>query len=212
MVDFKEKERYGFQDLLEIMEILRGEDGCPWDREQTHKSIRRNFIEEVYEACEAIDNDDPVLLCEELGDVLQQVVFHAQIETEKGGFTLLENESVAVPELGICFAGAADVIFGQPDIEGLWAEGLYRVLLVHEPDYALEVTDVPLQLSGHSHGGQVYLPLIGAPHVPLGAQTYLRGRYDKADGGVVYVNRGIGMSILPYRFGSVPELTIVEIQ
>lgn len=131
---------------------------------------------------------------------------------EKGGFTLLENESVAVPELGICFAGAADVIFGQPDIEGLWAEGLYRVLLVHEPDYALEVTDVPLQLSGHSHGGQVYLPLIGAPHVPLGAQTYLRGRYDKADGGVVYVNRGIGMSILPYRFGSVPELTIVEIQ
>ena len=71
---------------------------------------------------------------------------------------------------------------------------------------------MPLQLSGHSHGGQVYLPLIGAPHVPMGAQTYLRGQYDKADGGVVYVNRGIGMSILPYRFGSVPELTIVEIQ
>ncbi len=50
MIDFKDKERYGFEDLLRIMEILRGENGCPWDREQTHKSIRRNFIEEVYEA------------------------------------------------------------------------------------------------------------------------------------------------------------------
>ena len=88
MVDFKEKERYGFQDLLEIMEILRGEDGCPWDREQTHKSIRRNFIEEVYEACEAIDNDDPVLLCEELGDVLQQVVFHAHLSKCEGAFDI----------------------------------------------------------------------------------------------------------------------------
>ena len=68
---------------------------------------------------------------------------------EKGGFVLLENESFAADKLGICFAGAADVIFGQPDISALWADGLYRVLLVHEPDYALEVTDVPLQLSGH---------------------------------------------------------------
>ena len=70
--------------LLEVMNTLRRE--CPWDREQTHKSIRRNFIEEVYEACEAIDNDDPVLLCEELGDVLQQIVFHSHVSKCEGAF------------------------------------------------------------------------------------------------------------------------------
>ena len=58
----------------------------------------------------------------------------------------------------------------------------------------------------------MYLPIIGAPHVPQGADAFLRGMYDKADGGRVYVNRGIGMSIVPFRFGSVPELTVVEIR
>lgn len=81
------KERYDFQDLNDIMQILRSENGCPWDREQTHKSIRNCMIEEAYEAVEAIDNDDPVLLREELGDVLFQVVFHARLEEEKGVFT-----------------------------------------------------------------------------------------------------------------------------
>ena len=88
MIDFTFKEKYGFEDLLHIMEILRAPDGCMWDREQDHHSIRRNFIEETYEAVEAIDNDDPVLLREELGDVLLQVVFHAQMEKEKGVFDI----------------------------------------------------------------------------------------------------------------------------
>ena len=74
------------QDLLQIMEILRSENGCPWDREQTHESIRGNFIEETYEAVEAIDKKDPVLLREELGDVLLQVVFHARMEEEVNSF------------------------------------------------------------------------------------------------------------------------------
>ena len=69
------------------MEILRSESGCPWDREQNHKSIRKDFIEEVYEAVEAIDIDDTELLKEELGDVLLQVVFHSQIESENNSFT-----------------------------------------------------------------------------------------------------------------------------
>ncbi|MGI5893439.1 MAG: nucleoside triphosphate pyrophosphohydrolase [Candidatus Merdivicinus sp.] len=73
-------------DLLKIMEILRGENGCPWDREQTHQTIRGNFIEETYEAVEAIDKQDSVLLREELGDVLLQVVFHARMEEEAGSF------------------------------------------------------------------------------------------------------------------------------
>ena len=80
-------EKYTMEELLEIMEILRSPNGCPWDREQTHKDIRRNMIEEAYEACEAIDLDDKTLLCEELGDVLMQVVFHAQMEKEAGVFT-----------------------------------------------------------------------------------------------------------------------------
>ena len=88
MVDFNFKEKYTYEDLLEIMRILRCPEGCVWDREQDHKSIRRSFIEETYEAVEAIDNDDPVLLQEELGDVLLQVVFHAQIEAEAGRFTM----------------------------------------------------------------------------------------------------------------------------
>ncbi len=88
MVNFLRKDKYEFYDLVEITKLLRSDGGCPWDREQTHKSIRMNFVEEVFEACEAIDNDDPVLLLEELGDVLAQVVFHAQLETEEGRFDI----------------------------------------------------------------------------------------------------------------------------
>lgn len=84
---FQPKDRYGIDDLLTIMALLRSENGCPWDREQTHKSIRKNFIEETYEVVEAIDNGDKTLLREELGDVLLQVVFHAQMETEAGQFS-----------------------------------------------------------------------------------------------------------------------------
>lgn len=88
MINFLRKEKYGFEDLVEITKILRSDEGCPWDREQTHKSIRMNFVEETFEACEAIDNDDPVLLREELGDVLAQVVFHAELESEAGRFDI----------------------------------------------------------------------------------------------------------------------------
>lgn len=82
---FLQKENYGMQDLLSIMETLRLQ--CPWDKQQTHKSIRKNLIEETYEAVEAIDNEDSDLLKEELGDLLLQVVFHAQIEKEAGSFS-----------------------------------------------------------------------------------------------------------------------------
>jgi tetrapyrrole methylase family protein/MazG family protein len=84
----KAGEGYGFEDLITVVEVLRSEEGCPWDREQDHKSIRRDFIEETYEVIEAIDTENPELLREELGDVLLQVIFHAQIETEIGRFTI----------------------------------------------------------------------------------------------------------------------------
>ena len=81
---------YTFDDLVTVVELLRSEGGCPWDMEQTHKSIRNDFIEETYEVIEAIDTEDPALLREELGDVLLQVVFHARIEQEQDVFGMEE--------------------------------------------------------------------------------------------------------------------------
>ena len=89
MEKFTEKKRYRLTDLVKLVRILRDPvTGCPWDKEQTHASIRQNMIEEAYEAAEAIDRDDRDLLCEELGDVLLQVLLHAEIERQSGGFDL----------------------------------------------------------------------------------------------------------------------------
>ncbi|MFQ7003329.1 MAG: MazG nucleotide pyrophosphohydrolase domain-containing protein [Ruthenibacterium lactatiformans] len=80
-----QKERYNMEDLLEIVALLRDpENGCPWDKVQTHTSIRKNFIEETYEVADAIDLADASLLCEELGDVLLQVALHTRMEEEQG--------------------------------------------------------------------------------------------------------------------------------
>ena len=73
-----------FSELVAIMARLRGPDGCPWDRQQTHATLRPYLLEEAYEALEAIDAEDDAELCKELGDVLLQVVFHAQIAAEEG--------------------------------------------------------------------------------------------------------------------------------
>ncbi len=86
MLDFQLKDCYDMQDLLNIMSLLRAPGGCPWDAEQTHESIKKNLIEETYEVIEAINKNDKALLCEELGDLLMQVVFHAQMENEAGAF------------------------------------------------------------------------------------------------------------------------------
>ena len=85
-VDYKFKDKYNIEDLLEIMRILRAPGGCPWDAEQNHESIKKNFIEETYEVIEAINKNDKELLKEELGDVTLQVVFHAVMEEEQGVF------------------------------------------------------------------------------------------------------------------------------
>lgn len=77
-----------FLELVNIMTKLRGENGCPWDKEQTHESIRQYCIEEAYEVVEAIDQKDKKALCEELGDLLLQVVFHAQLSKDSGGFQI----------------------------------------------------------------------------------------------------------------------------
>ncbi len=84
----KQKERYTFDDLITVTALLRAPGGCPWDREQTHQSVRKCVIEEAYEVAEAIDCDSPAMLREELGDLLFQAVFHAQIAKEDGAFTM----------------------------------------------------------------------------------------------------------------------------
>lgn len=112
MVDFYSKARYGYDDLKQLVRILRAPDGCPWDRVQTHGSIRRNFIEEVYEACEAIDRDDAAGLLEELGDVLLHVVFHASIEEDAGRFTMDD----------VCDAVVKKMISRHPGLFGGGAE------------------------------------------------------------------------------------------
>jgi len=77
-----------FSYLKEIVAILRSPEGCPWDREQTHQSIRKNLIEEAYEVLETIDDDDPDAMCEELGDLLLQIMLHSQMAAEDGYFSV----------------------------------------------------------------------------------------------------------------------------
>lgn len=90
IADFQFKEKYTIEDLLHIMEILRGPGGCPWDAEQTHESIKKDLIEETYEVIEAINKQSPVMLQEELGDLLMQVVFHSRLSQEAGDFAFAE--------------------------------------------------------------------------------------------------------------------------
>ncbi len=84
----QESKKYSYEDFLEIIARLRAPGGCPWDIKQTHDSLRECLLEESGEVIEAIDNKDDENLCEELGDVLLQVVMHAQIAAEEGRFTM----------------------------------------------------------------------------------------------------------------------------
>ena len=115
MVNFDFKEKYDINDLLKIMELLRSPGGCPWDAEQTHESIRNSFIEETYEVIEAINKNDRELLLEELGDVLLQVVFHAQMEKERESFDFADVCD------GICkkLVERHPHVFGEVNVDGV---------------------------------------------------------------------------------------------
>ncbi len=108
MINFTSKPRYDFADFVEVVRLLRSPDGCPWDRVQTHQSIRRNFLEETYECCEAIDTDDLELMKEELGDVMMQVIFHAGIEEDRGRFNLED----------VCDGAVKKLVFRHPNVFG----------------------------------------------------------------------------------------------
>ena len=99
VLDFLCKESYDLRDFVALVSYLRSPNGCPWDQVQTHESIRRNFLEETYEACEAIDAGDLVHMREELGDVLMQVLFHTDIEREAGHFDIDDVADAACKRL-----------------------------------------------------------------------------------------------------------------
>lgn len=89
--DYNDTDRkYSFDDLIEIIAQLRGPGGCPWDIKQTHESLKECLTEESGEVIQAIDNKDDANLCEELGDLLLQVIMHAQIASEGGRFTITD--------------------------------------------------------------------------------------------------------------------------
>lgn len=142
---------------------------------------------------------------------------------KSGGFKVLVNEH-KVLDIGadqLVIAGLDDFLLGSPNIKKTF-EGIPRdafvLLLVHEPDIAdrLDSYPVDLQLSGHSHGGQVQLPGYGSLYTPPLAQKYTDGLYTFRDGAKkvfnLYVNRGIGTTRLPLRFSSVPEMTLLTLQ
>lgn len=108
MLDFPDKDKYGLQDFRLMVELLRHEGGCPWDMEQTHASLRRNTLEEAYGVCGAIDEDDPVHLREELGDLLLHVLFHTGIEEDAGRFDLDE----------VCDAAVRKLLYRHPHVFG----------------------------------------------------------------------------------------------
>ena len=99
MVDWEFKEKYDLADFIRIIDVLRSPGGCPWDIKQTHESLKRNAVEEAWEVCDAIDEGSTEHLREELGDLLMQVIFHASIEKDKGGFDLDDVSDEAVKKL-----------------------------------------------------------------------------------------------------------------
>lgn len=107
------KGRYTLEDLCAITRILRSESGCPWDREQDHHSIRTCLIEETYEVVEAIDTENAELMREELGDLLFQIVFHAELERECGSFSLDE----VIHDISVKMIHRHPHVFGEVNVQ-----------------------------------------------------------------------------------------------
>ncbi len=138
-----EKKRFDLDDFIAVMRRLRAPDGCPWDRVQTHESIRINMIEEAYELVDAVDRKDPERMCEEAGDVLMQAVFHTLMEEEQGNFNMTDVISEVTEKLSTRHTH----VFGQDKAAG--AEGALSVweknkmTEKHQKTFSDAVNDVP---------------------------------------------------------------------
>lgn len=133
---------------------------------------------------------------------------------EAGGFQVLCNDIYEDPWNGIAFFGIDDPRAGYEDLEFIKQRlQPMQVLLSHEPDLIarLDHTEMELMLSGHTHGGQIYLPILSRFILPKGGKQYRKGRYEKANT-TIYVSSGIGMTWMPLRFRNVPELIVYHIK
>ena len=128
---------------------------------------------------------------------------------EKAGFTILRNEDV-MTELGIRFYGADDYIFGEKSERFSFDGNSFDFALAHVPASVENVENYDIFIAGHSHGGQVKIPFVEPFWVPNGTLNYYGGEYEQEDGSLIYINRGIGTSVLTVRFGAVPEITICK--
>lgn len=141
-----------------------------------------------------------------------------QLCLRNSGFIVLNNENISFARNGfkIHIAGIEDMMFGNPSIEKSIAnipEDHFIIMLAHEPDFADTVSQYPidLQLSGHSHGGQILIPFIGPIFKPDGAKNYLKG-LQKVSNTMLYTSRGIGTTFLPIRFNCRPEITVFTLK
>ncbi|GEL76049.1 metallophosphoesterase [Tenuibacillus multivorans] len=143
-----------------------------------------------------------------------------QTVMKQGGFSLLQNSSVKIPKDNAEFtlSGTDDVLLGSPNLSNLIQDGeedLFNVLLCHEPDYAEEAMKYPfdVQLSGHSHGGQIQLPFIGYIVTPQLGTEYVEGSYTLGQNPLqLFVSRGIGTTRLPFRFFCRPEINVYTLK
>lgn len=162
-----QKERFDFSDVWKILLRLRAPDGCPWDRVQTHESLKTNLIEESYELLDALDLGDPEKICEEVGDVLMQSLFHTLIEEEKGGFTLSDMLTALCKKL----ITRHTHVFGKDEAKGeegalsVWEKNKREEK--HQSTYSDAVLDVP----------QCFPALLRAQKV---AKRLEKGGWDKA--------------------------------
>ncbi|TCS96483.1 metallophosphoesterase [Hazenella coriacea] len=139
---------------------------------------------------------------------------------QESGFTLLKNQvtEIKTETDQIYLSGLDDILEGTPDLHPIIQQtqnhhDRFHIMLVHEPDYADAVASyhVDLQLSGHSHGGQISFPVIGPLITPQGSKKYISGLYKVNERLNLYTSRGIGTTILPIRFLCRPELTVIEL-
>ena len=138
-----EKKRFDLEDFIAILKRLRAPDGCPWDRVQTHESIRINAIEEAYELVDAIDADDPAKMCEEAGDVIMQAAFHTLIEEERGNFNMTD----VLSEVCLKLITRHTHVFGKDAAAGadgaltVWEKN--KMKEKHQETFSDSVNDVP---------------------------------------------------------------------
>ncbi len=137
------KKRFDLYDLLAILRRLRAPDGCPWDRVQTHESIRINCLEEAYELVDAVDADDPDKMCEEAGDVLMQAAFHTLIEEERGHFTMTDVVSGTCEKLITrhTHVFGTDKASGEDGALTVWEKN--KMTEKHQATFSDAVNDVP---------------------------------------------------------------------